>query len=81
MIAKNKLYKHHKSKTVLVFRNFSILFSGLIAIAAIVAIPTYINASRISETKANESTIIENKNEVVDNLEKSQLEEELLSIN
>lgn len=81
MITKNKLYKHHKSKAVLVFRNFSILFSGLVAIAAIVAIPTYINASRISETKANELNVVEKEAKAVDEEEVTLEEEKLLTIN
>ena len=40
MQVKNKLYKHHKSKFVLVMRNLSIAISGLLALGAIMAIPT-----------------------------------------
>lgn len=52
MQVKNKLYKHHKSKFVLVMRNFSIAISGLLALGAIVAIPTYISDKAISEAEA-----------------------------
>ncbi len=81
MICKNKLYKHHKSKAVLVIRNFSIFFSSFVALAAIVAIPTYINASRISETKASEVLEEENKKETVQEDNDVEEEDELLTIN
>ena len=70
MQVKNKLYKHHKSKFVLVMRNFSIAFSSLVALLAIVAIPTYITEKNISEAEAQKEN---NSSEVVD----QQTEEEI----
>ena len=59
---KNKLHKHHKSKAALLFRDFSLTISGLFLIIALAAIPTYISASNISETKAVETANkVENK--------------------
>jgi cytoskeletal protein RodZ len=59
MQVKNKLYKHHKSKFVLVVRNLSITVTGLVALFAVVAIPTYISEKNISKAEA------ENSNEIV----------------
>ena len=58
MFAKNKLYKHHKSKAVLVMRNFSLNITAAFAIIALAAIPTYINSKPTDEIKATESTEI-----------------------
>ena len=54
MAVKNKLYKHHKSKLVLVFRNFSISITGLFIIGALAAIPTYIPSNQVEEAEAKE---------------------------
>ncbi len=63
MQIKNKLYKHHRSKFVLVMRNFSIVFSSLVALVAIVAIPTYITERNVSEAEAKKEN---NTSEVAD---------------
>ena len=41
MEMKNKLYMHHKSKTSLVLRNFSVAFFGFAFFLSAVTIPTY----------------------------------------
>ena len=55
MQVKNKLYKHHRSKFVLVMRNLSITVTGLVAVFAIVAIPTYISEKNISKAEAEKA--------------------------
>ena len=55
MQVKNKLYKHHRSKFVLVMRNLSITVTGLAAIFAFVAIPTYISERNIAKAEAEKS--------------------------
>lgn len=72
MQVKNKLYKHHKSKFVLVMRNFSIVFSSVVALLAIVAIPTYISERNISEAEAK---VEENSSEVENAPEDNQIPE------
>ena len=51
-MAKNKLYKHHKSKFVLAVRNFSLGLASFVAIVAIAAIPTYLSTNNVSEANA-----------------------------
>lgn len=58
MTVKNKLYKHHKSKFVLVARNLSIALSSFVAIVALAAIPTYFSSNSDTEVQAN-NTVVE----------------------
>ena len=63
-MAKNKLYKHHRSKSALIMRNFSLSLMGFIAVVAIAAIPTYISKNNVAE--ANASNEVEVNNIVTD---------------
>lgn len=42
---KNKLFRHHKSKVTLIFRNFSLTCMGVLIVLGGIAIPTYISIS------------------------------------
>ena len=48
MVRKNKLHKHHKTKSYLYFKDFAFGIIGLVTIGAAISIPTYI-ASNIPE--------------------------------
>ncbi len=73
MVVKNKLYKHHKNKFVLAMRNFSISIASLLAVIAIVAIPTYIkgNVRAEAESSADIQQVKENE---TNNEEETELE-------
>lgn len=77
MATKNKLYKHHKNKAVLVIRNFSIAAASLFGFIALAAIPTYINSGVDSKIQAKDDSQVA-KSDVNVSEEET---EELLSIN
>ena len=52
MTRKNKLYKHHKSKSYFYIKDFSFAIAALIGIGTAIAVPTY-----IVQTTKNKSTI------------------------
>lgn len=58
MVMKNKLYKHHKNKFVLLMRNFSLTFASIFAIAVVAAIPTYISSNQSSQVTTAESATV-----------------------
>ena len=78
MVMKNKLYKHHKNKFALMMRNFSLTFASLFAIAAVVAIPTYISSNQTSQVTTAESASLAKSDhqEVVEEIELPQTLEE-----
>ena len=73
MLMKNKLVKHHKSKASLFVRKFSIVFSSIMGLFAIIAIPTYINLKSMSDSKLdnNQKSLA---SEVVEDAKTSELE-------
>ena len=73
MTLKNKLYKHHKSKLVLIMRNLSISITGFFAIGAIVAIPTYITSNSLSEAEAKEEAPINHATDEIPSEEKEEI--------
>lgn len=75
MTRKNKLYKHHKSKSYFYIKNFSFALVALIGLGVAVSVPTYIASHKTEEVslKADSSEAKENKNsESIEALEDSQ---------
>ncbi len=76
MTMKNKLYKHHKSKTAYYLRHFSLAFLGLFFVGSAVVVPTYISSiqnSQISAKAESENQLKEENNEK-DTIQKEDIE-------
>ena len=63
MEMKNKLYRHHKSKFVLIVKQFSLTCLGVFSVLSAIAIPTYITTlenqkivTQAKEENPNEKT-------------------------
>ena len=52
MMMKNKLYKHHKSKSFFMIRNFSFAVVALLGVGLTIAIPTYISSIKEQQISA-----------------------------
>ena len=61
---KNKLYKHHKSKSSFVVRRFSFTVLGLSLFAFAVSLPAYLNTHKDEKVP----TLAESEEEVVENV-------------
>ena len=79
MVMKNKLQKHHKSKFVLLLREFSVLVGSVTLFCSAIAIPTYISVNS-GEKVATEASTQKEEEKVVKEKEDnpSESEEELL---
>lgn len=71
MTRKNKLYKHHKSKSYFYIKDFSFAIAALIGIGTAIAVPTYIAANKTEDLPLKADANLEEKAE--DNTEASEL--------
>ena len=78
MTRKNKLYKHHKSKSVFYIKNFSFAFLALAGLGVALSVPTYIASQNAAEISTKAESNKENKDTDDDVLEENKEEEELL---
>ena len=75
MMMKNKLYKHHKSKSFFMIRNFSFAVVALLGVGLTIAIPTYIASINEQQT----STKAKAENDSNDKVEEKEETSSLLS--
>ena len=73
MTRKNKLYKHHKSKSYFYIKDFSFAIAALIGIGTAIAVPTYIAANKTEDVPLKADANLEDK--VEDNTEATELVE------
>ena len=80
---KNKLFRHHKSKFSLIFRNFSLTCMGVLIVLGGIAIPTYISissnlnvATEASEEKPEEVRSVNDQNEDENDVEETEIQDE-----
>ena len=76
MTRKNKLYKHHKSKSFFYIKDFSFGILAILGIGTAIAVPTYIASHQNEEVSLKAESKIENQqedettnNSEIDNLE------------
>ena len=78
MTRKNKLYKHHKSKSYFYIKDFSFAILGLVAIGTAITVPTYIASHKTEEISIKAESNNANENENSEAVEENNQEEELL---
>lgn len=71
MTRKNKLYKHHKSKSYFYIKDFSFAIAALIGIGTSIAVPTYIAANKTEDIALKADANLQE--EVEENTEASEL--------
>ena len=74
MTRKNKLYKHHKSKSYFYIKDFSFALLGLLVIGTAVIVPTYIASHKTEEVSLKADS--DNSEQLENNEETQTLEEE-----
>ena len=74
MTRKNKLYKHHKSKSYFYIKDFSFALLGLLAIGTAITVPTYIASHKTEEVSLKADS--DNSEQLENNEETQTLEEE-----
>ena len=78
MTRKNKLYKHHKSKSYFLIKDFSFALITLIGLGVGITVPTYIATQNAQEISTKAESEKAEKEENKDDLDNKEEEKELL---